>query len=130
MPYPDCSVPECSVGVPVGLELQPDQQEQALAACFKEDWSAGGQKAKRILLPVRSLQFWIESNILLVLKLAPFDKRDGQLVPAAGNCVECPMRTGHNKLLFADLGKLDACTSPRSANSSLLCPVRMGHNKL
>jgi ParB/RepB/Spo0J family partition protein len=32
-------------------KLQLDQQEQALAACFKEDWSAGGQKAKRILLP-------------------------------------------------------------------------------
>jgi ParB family transcriptional regulator, chromosome partitioning protein len=27
-------------------KLQPDQQEQALAACFKEDWSAGGQKPK------------------------------------------------------------------------------------
>jgi ParB family transcriptional regulator, chromosome partitioning protein len=106
------SVPECSVGEPVGLELQPDQQEQALAACFKQDWSAGGEKPKRILLPVRSLQFWIESNILLILKLAPFDKRDGQLVPAAGSCVDCPMRTGHNKLLFSDLGKLDACTSP------------------
>jgi ParB/RepB/Spo0J family partition protein len=49
-------------------KLQPAQQEQALAACFKEDWSAGGQKAKRILLPVRSLHFWIESNILLILK--------------------------------------------------------------
>jgi ParB family chromosome partitioning protein len=93
-------------------KLQPAQQEQALVACFKEDWSAGGQKPKRILLPVRSLQFWIESNILLVLKLAPFDKRDGQLVPAAGNCVECPLRTGHNKLLFSELGKLDACTAP------------------
>jgi ParB family chromosome partitioning protein len=93
-------------------KLQPDQQEQALTACFKEDWSAGGEKPKRILLPVRSLQFWIESNILLILKLAPFDKRDGQLVPAAGSCVDCPMRTGHNKLLFSDLGKLDACTSP------------------
>jgi ParB family chromosome partitioning protein len=53
-------------------KLQPDQQEQALAACFKEDWSAGGQKAKRILLSVRNLQFWIESNVLLILKLAPF----------------------------------------------------------
>jgi ParB family chromosome partitioning protein len=93
-------------------ELQPDQQEQALAACFKEDWSAGGQKPKRILLPVRSLHFWIESNILLVLKLAPFDKRDAQLVPAAGSCTDCPKRTGHNKLLFSDLGKLDACTAP------------------
>jgi ParB family transcriptional regulator, chromosome partitioning protein len=93
-------------------KLQPDQQEQALAACFKQDWSAGGEKPKRILLPVRSLQFWIESNILLILKLAPFDKRDAQLVPAVGSCVDCPMRTGHNKVLFSDLGKMDACTSP------------------
>jgi ParB family chromosome partitioning protein len=93
-------------------KLQPDGQQQALAACFKEDWSASGQKAKRILLPVRSLQFWIETNILLILKDAPFDKRDAQLVPAAGSCVDCPMRTGHNKLLFSELGKLDACTSP------------------
>jgi len=93
-------------------KLPPDHQEQALGACFKEDWSGAGQKAKRMLLPVRSLQCWIESNILLVLKLAPFDKRDAQLVPAAGSCVECPKRTGHNKLLFSDLGKLDACTSP------------------
>ena len=93
-------------------KLQPAQQEQALAACFKEDWSAEGQKAKRILLPVRSLHFWIESNILLILKLAPFDKRDAQLVPAAGSCVDCPKRTGHNKLLFLDMGKQDACTDP------------------
>jgi ParB family chromosome partitioning protein len=92
-------------------KLQSDQQEQALSACFKEDWSNGGQKAKRILLPVRSLQFWIESNILLILKLAPFDKRDAQLVPAAGSCVDCPKRTGHNKLLFADV-RQDACTDP------------------
>ena len=35
-------------------KLQLAQQEQALVACFKEDWSAGGQKPKRILLPVRT----------------------------------------------------------------------------
>src|SRR6202453_82806 len=93
-------------------KLQPDQQEQALGACFKEDWSNGGQKAKRILLPVRNLHFCIESNILLILKLAPFDKRDSQLVPAAGTCVDCSKRTGHNKLLFSDMGKQDACTDP------------------
>jgi ParB family transcriptional regulator, chromosome partitioning protein len=93
-------------------KLQPDQQEQALSACFREDWSARGQKAKHILLPVRSLHFWIESNILLILKLAPFDKRDAQLVPAAGGCLDCPKRTGHNKLLFLDIGKQDACTDP------------------
>jgi ParB family chromosome partitioning protein len=99
-------------------KLQPDQQEQALGACFKEDWSNVGQKAKRILLPVRSLQFWIESNILLILKLAPFDKRDVQLVPAAGSCVDCPKRTGHNKLLFADV-RQDACTDPNCYHANV-----------
>jgi ParB family chromosome partitioning protein len=89
-------------------KLQTGQQEQALDACFKEDWTNGERKAKRILLPVRNLQFWIESNILLILKLAPFDKRDAQLVPAAGSCADCPKRTGHNKLLFADV-RQDAC---------------------
>jgi ParB family chromosome partitioning protein len=100
-------------------KLQPGQQEQALAACFKEDWSAGGQKAKRILLPVRSLQFWIESNILLILRESPFDKRDAQLVPAAGSCVDCPKRTGHNKLLFSELGKQDSCSDPNCYQSKV-----------
>ena len=44
-------------------KLPADKQEQALAACFKEVYN-GGQKPARILLPVRNLQFWIESNIL------------------------------------------------------------------
>jgi ParB family chromosome partitioning protein len=94
-------------------KLPADQQEQALSACFREDWGASSdRKAKRILLPVRSLQFWIEQNVLLFLKDAPFDKRDAHLVPVAGSCVDCPKRTGHNKLLFSDLGKQDACTDP------------------
>jgi ParB family chromosome partitioning protein len=45
------------------------------------------------------------------LKQAPFNKRDAQLLPAAGSCVDCPKRTGHNKLLFADVRE-DACTDP------------------
>ena len=94
-------------------KLQPVQQEQALANCFREEWNGTGAKAKRILLPVRHLQQWIEHNVLLLLKQAPFNKRDPQLAPAAGSCVDCPKRTGHNKLLFADVsGNTDACTDP------------------
>src|SRR3984957_2407401 len=94
-------------------KLPADQQEQALSACFREDWNVSSdRRAKRILLPVRSLQFWIEQNVLLFLKDAPFDKRDAHLVAIAGSCVDCPKRTGHNKLLFSDLGKQDACTDP------------------
>ena len=103
----------------VGHALAPgenpaDQQEQALSACFKEVYNGSSQKPARILLPVRNLQFWIDANILLVLKDAPFNKRDAQLVPTAGSCAECPKRTGHNKLLFGDdLGKQgDRCTDP------------------
>jgi ParB family chromosome partitioning protein len=95
-------------------KLPADQQQPALKACFKEVYTANGDKPTRILLPVRNLQFWIDSNILLVLKDAPFNKRDAQLVPAAGSCADCPKRTGHNKLLFGDdLGRQgDRCTDP------------------
>lgn len=94
-------------------KLQPAQQEEALAVCFREDWGGVAGKAKRILLPVRHLQHWIEHSVLLLLKLAPFNRRDPQLVPAAGSCVDCAKRTGHNKLLFADVSSsADACTDP------------------
>ena len=91
-------------------KLQSAEQEHALAACFREDWG-GGSKSKRILLPVRSLQLWIEHNILLILKDAPFSKSDATLNPQAGACLDCSKRTGHNKLLFADVQQ-DACTDP------------------
>jgi len=107
-----------------GLELPADQQEQALSACFKEAYN-GSQNPARILLPVRNLQFWIETNVLLILKDAPFDKRDAQLVSTAGSCADCPKRTGHNKLLFGDdLGKQgDQCTDPRCYNAKLAAHV-------
>jgi catechol 2,3-dioxygenase-like lactoylglutathione lyase family enzyme len=57
------------------------------------------------------LAVWIESNILLQLASAPFDKQDETLVPEAGSCANCPKRTGFNKLLFPDVRK-DSCTSP------------------
>ncbi|MDE1162378.1 MAG: ParB/RepB/Spo0J family partition protein [Acidobacteriaceae bacterium] len=104
-------------------KLQPDQQEQALSACYKEVYN-GGAKPTRVLLPVRNLQFWIDTNIVLALKDAPFDKRDAQLVPAAGSCVDCPKRTGHNKLLFSDIGgKLDSCTDPTCYQSKVAAHV-------
>ncbi|MGH9607444.1 MAG: ParB/RepB/Spo0J family partition protein [Terracidiphilus sp.] len=106
-------------------KLPADQQQQALSACFKEVYNNGSQKPARILLPVRNLQFWIESNVLLILKDAPFDKRDAELVPTAGSCGDCPKRTGHNKLLFGDdLGRQgDRCTDPSCYQSKLAAHV-------
>lgn len=93
-------------------KLQPQQQEEALTACWQESYT-GGSKAKRILLPVRHLREWIEHNILLELTTAPFSKDDATLVPDAGSCVECPKRTGHNTLLFEGIAaKHDSCSDP------------------
>jgi ParB family chromosome partitioning protein len=105
-------------------KLPADQQGQALSACFKEAYN-GGQNPARILLPVRNLQFWIETNVLLILKDAPFDKRDAQLVSTAGSCADCPKRTGHNKLLFGDdLGKQgDQCVDPKCYQAKLSAHV-------
>jgi len=99
-------------------KLQPAEQEQALSACFREDWNGGKGKAKRILLPVRHLHQWIEQNILLILKDAPFSKTDPNVNPSAGACVYCPKRTGGNALLFADIAE-DACTDPACYQSKL-----------
>jgi len=76
-------------------------------------------------MPVRNLQIWIETNVLLILKDAPFDKRDAQLVAPADSCADCPKRTGHNKLLFSDdLGKQgDRCTDPGCYNAKLAAHV-------
>ncbi len=95
-------------------KLQPEQQEEALAACYQEASYTNGSKPKRILLPVRHLQQWIEHNILLELAAAPFSKEDAQLVPEAGSCVDCPKQTGHNKLLFSEWAaqRAQQCTDP------------------
>jgi ParB family transcriptional regulator, chromosome partitioning protein len=107
-------------------KLQTAQQESAIAACFKEDWTSGERKPKRILLPVRHLQQWIEQNVMLILKDAPFDRKDAELVPAAGSCVDCPKRTGHNTLLFAGVisNDADACSDPACWSAKLDAHVR------
>jgi ParB family chromosome partitioning protein len=91
-------------------KLPASQQQEAFAAAFRGMWTSEGNS--QILIPVRELAAWIESNILLQLASAPFDKQDETLVPEAGSCANCPKRTGFNKLLFPDVRK-DSCTSPK-----------------
>ena len=91
-------------------KLPASQQQEAFAAAFRGMWTSEGNS--QVLIPVRELAVWIETNVLLQLASAPFDKQDGKLVSAAGSCVSCPKRTGFNKLLFADVRK-DSCTDPQ-----------------
>jgi len=97
-------------------KLPAAQQQEAFAAAFRGMWTSEGNS--QVLIPVRELAVWIESNILLQLASAPFDKQDEKLVSQAGSCANCPKRTGFNKLLFADVRK-DSCTDPQCFRSKI-----------
>ena len=81
-------------------KLPPEQQYEAFKAAFKSTWMTGGQT--EILVPTRELALWIESNMLLDLQTALFDRSDAGLVPDAGSCHDCTKRTGANSLLFPE----------------------------
>ena len=85
--------------------LQPKDQERALMECFPGHRTSGSllKNRKPEALTVRQLREWIEREIQLELKLAPFDTEDANLLPAAGECTECPKRTGSNPLLFPEI---------------------------
>jgi len=91
-------------------KLPDSQQQEAFNAAFRGMWTSEGNS--QVLIPVRELAAWIESNILLQLASAPFDKQDEALVSEAGSCSNCPKRTGYDKLLFAEVRK-DSCTDPQ-----------------
>lgn len=79
-------------------KLPASQQPEAFNAAFRRMWTTQGDT--QTLVPVKELAAWIESNILLDLVAAPFDRRDAALFPEAGSCDDCPKRTGANTLLF------------------------------
>jgi ParB family chromosome partitioning protein len=95
-------------------KLQPAQQEEARSACYQEQYGTNN-KSKRTLLPLRHLQSWTEHNILFELASAPFFKKHAELGPEVRSCIDCPKRTEHNKLLFADMrtGHKISCSDPK-----------------
>ena len=98
-------------------KLQASQQQEAFSAAFRSMWTNEGNT--QVLIPVRELAAWIESNILLQLASVPFDKQDETLVTSAGSCVNCPKRTGFNKLLFGDIAQKDSCSDPNCFRDKL-----------
>lgn len=61
---------------------------------------------------VRHAAELVQSQFLLQLKKAPFDRKSKTLLPTAGACTECPKRTGAQPELFADMKTEDSCTDP------------------
>lgn len=59
-------------------------------------------------MPVRDARAILDEEFRLVLKRAPFDTKDAELVKDAGACIVCPKRTGASKELFPGV-KEDTC---------------------
>lgn len=100
----------CIAKLPDGL------QKEAFNQAFVSAWSDG--KHERVLKPIASLQAWIEQHVFLRLDKVPFPKEDATLAPEAGSCLECPKRTGFNKLLFPDATS-GQCSDPICFNNKL-----------
>ena len=94
--------------------LQPRDQERALMECFPGHRSTGSilKDRKAEALTVRQLREWIEREIHLDLRNAPFAAEDANLLPAAGACSACPKRTGNNRLLFPEIKNKSLCMDP------------------
>ena len=79
--------------------LPQESQAEAFEQCWRKDW----QDKEAHLLPAKHVAAWIQANLYLPFADAPFDREDPTLNPAAGACVTCPRRSGHNTSLFCDV---------------------------
>src|SRR6266704_2609068 len=91
-----------------GLEiarLQPRDQEKALMECFPGHRSTGSilKDRKAEAVTVRQLRQWIEREIHLDLKNAPFDTEDANLLSGAGAFSTNPEQTWSSPLRLLEI---------------------------
>jgi ParB/RepB/Spo0J family partition protein len=97
----------------LALEIQP----HALAACYETKSVRSKDRDGYDFVPdktkpphsVRHLQEWLVKNVHLNLQTAPFKLDDPRLRDDSLTCINCPQRTGHDKLLFSDIRDSDTC---------------------
>lgn len=100
--------------------LSPEIQPYALAACYEKTHVYDQKKQTHVTQPdkerparhVRYVQDWIQQNVFLNLRKAPFKLDDAQLREDGLTCLECPERSGFNKMLFHDISETDTCLNP------------------
>ena len=107
--------------------LQPADQERALMECFPGHRNTTSilKDRKAEAMSVRQLRDWIENEIHLDLKNAPFDVNEADLLPAVGACSACPKRTGNNPLLFPEIRNKSLCTDPACYRTKIQTLVRI-----
>ncbi|CAN5460270.1 hypothetical protein BH20VER3_BH20VER3_00710 [soil metagenome] len=105
------------VGELIGRIPVPEMREQAAREILKPSYQAGP-------LSFREAEILVRENFMRSLSQAPFDQKDGSLVPiqsdpvtgertGGGACTDCPMKTGNAPEVFGDLKRPDICTNPK-----------------
>ena len=91
--------------------LQPQDQKRAFEILFQDAYgfTEPGDRRPRT---AKSLQRWIDENVLLKISGAKFKTTDEHLIAGVPSCPNCPKRTGFNKNLFNDIKDGDICTDP------------------
>lgn len=84
-----------------------EQQQRALKQITEKRWDGEGLR-----MSYREAQRYVHETFMLKLSTAPFARDDATLVPSAGACGPCPMRTGNAPDLFDDVKGADVCTNP------------------
>jgi ParB/RepB/Spo0J family partition protein len=85
-----------------------DTQRQAL-----KDIQGARAYGRHDPMSYREAHDHILRTYMLVLKEAPFDIKDPDLVPKAGACGPCLKRSGNAPDLFGDVKSADVCTDPK-----------------
>lgn len=89
--------------------LTPADQKLALARLWdKESWKQ--------IKSSRALQEFVDEELTMSLKKAPFDPEDPNLVRGAGTCGECEKRVGFMPELFPETTDHDTCTDRECFN--------------
>jgi len=107
--------------------LAPEIQAEAIAACYEskpvpKKQDAGYDYKPDKTRPARSVQYlqgWLTQHVHLNLQKAPFKLDDQRLREDGLTCLNCPQRSGHDKLLFADIKSGDTCLNPRCFQGKL-----------
>lgn len=96
-----------------------EKTEDIIARCVKDQaegkrWSGSYWQPQSVV----SLKAFIEREIKLELKRAPWDLADAELLPSAGACADCAKNTAANAALFGDLAIAEAvCTDAACFNA-------------
>lgn len=98
-------------------KMVPEDQDRALNwLCDDEGFRYFGNgdgfgevTGKEVAKDIKLFREWIQEEISLNLKEAPFNKEDAGLIPGVPACITCPKNSGYNTALFPELDAKSVC---------------------